>query len=111
MTVLIDRARVRALNDILRRTFYGGTLMLTPGIVALGRERQAAILAAVATFERFDADNDPYGEHDFGALTVAEERVYFKIDYCDRSLMHGSPDPADSRVTARVLTVMLAGEY
>ncbi len=111
MTVLIDRARVRALNDILRRTLCGGTLMLTPGIVALGRERQATILAAVAAFDSFDADNDPYGERDFGALTVAGEQVYFKIDYYDQWLMFGSPDPADSSLTARVLTILLASEY
>jgi len=108
MTVLIDVARVRALNDILRRTLCGGTLMLTPGIVALGRERQTAILAAIATFESFDADDDPYAEHDFGVLTVTGERIYFKIDYYDQWLMFVSQNPADSQVTARVLTVILA---
>ncbi|HEX8416049.1 MAG TPA: DUF3768 domain-containing protein, partial [Methylobacterium sp.] len=51
------------------------------------------------------------GEHDFGALEAAGERVFFKIDYFDASLSHASPDPADTCVTARVLTVMLAGEY
>jgi len=31
--------------------------------------------------------------------------------YYDRSRQAGSPDPADEKVTVRVLTVMLAEEY
>ena len=111
MTAVLDADRVRALNDILRRTLSGGTLVLTAGIIALGRERQQAILDAIAAFDRFDADNDPHVEHDFGAVEVAGERVFWKIDYYDRSGRYASPDPADTSVTRRVLTVMLAGEY
>ena len=111
MTDILDAGRVRALNDELRRGLTGGSLMLTAGIVALGRERQQAILAAVAAFDRFDADNDPSGEGDFGAFEAAGKRVFFKIDYFDPSLAQASRDPSDPSVTARVLTVMLAGEY
>lgn len=110
-TDILDVGRVRAINDELRRSLTGGTLMLTTGIVALGRARQHSILAAVAAFDRFDADSDPYGEGDFGALEAAGERVFFKIDYFDLSLARASRDPADASVTARVLTVMLAAEY
>jgi hypothetical protein len=74
-------------------------------------ERQLKILEAVARFNSFDEDNDPYGEHDFGALEVEGERLFFKIDYYDQSLSAHSPDPADETVTKRVLTVMLAEEY
>ncbi|MRI57579.1 DUF3768 domain-containing protein [Methylobacterium sp. DB1607] len=111
MTDILDVGRVAALNDILRRSLSGGTLVLTAGIVALGRDRQQVILDAIASFDRFDTDNDPHGEHDFGALEAAGERVFFKIDYFDRSGRFPSPDPADTSVTTRVLTVMLAGEY
>ena len=111
MTAVLDAERVRALNDILRRTLSGGTLVLTAGIIALGRERQQIVLDAIAAFDRFDADNDPYGEHDFGAVEVACERVFWKIDYFDRAGLYASPDPADSSVTHRVITVMLACEY
>jgi hypothetical protein len=110
-TDILDVSCVRALNDELRRSLTGGTLMLTAGIIALGRERQQAILAAVAAFNRFDADNDPYGEGDFGALEAAGEQVFFKIDYFDRSLACSSPDPSDPSVTTRLLTIMLAAEY
>jgi hypothetical protein len=111
MTATHCADRVRALNDILRRTLSGGTLVLTAGIIALGRERQQLILDAMAAFDRFEPDDDPYGEHDFGALEAAGERVFWKIDCFDRSGRAASPDPADSSVTRRVLTVMLAGEY
>jgi hypothetical protein len=35
----------------------------------------------------------------------------FKIDYYDKSLEFGSPDPADPTVTERIITIMLAEEY
>ena len=111
MTDILEVERVAALNDILRRSLCGGTLVLTAGIVALGRERQQIILDAVAAFDRFEPDNDPYGEHDFGALEAAGERVFWKIDCFDRAGRFASRDPADSSVTARVLTIMLAWEY
>ncbi|AWN35181.1 DUF3768 domain-containing protein [Methylobacterium radiodurans] len=111
MTVITDAGRIAALNDILRRSLTGGTLVPTAGVVTLGRERQQLILDAVGAFVAFTPDNDPYGEHDFGALEAAGERVFFKIDCYDRTGRYASPDPADTSVTRRVLTVMLAGEY
>src|SRR5215204_4220310 len=104
-------SRIRDLNDALRCSLAGGVLMMTAGVIALGRARQMAVLDAVAAFDGFDADNDPYGEGDFGALQVEGERILFKVDYYDRSLTGHSPDPADASVTTRVLTIMLAEEY
>jgi hypothetical protein len=52
-----------------------------------------------------------YGEHDFGALEVEGERLFFKIDYFDQTLSAHSPNPADETATKRVLTIMLAEEY
>lgn len=111
MTVIHDADCVRALNDILRRTLSGGTLVLTAGVVVLGRERQQIILDAVAAFDCFSAANDPHGEHEFGAMEAAGERLFFKIDCYDCSGRYASPDPADSSVNCRVMTFMLAGEY
>ena len=104
-------ARIRALNDRLRRFGRGGRVMMTSGIEALGPGGVARVMAAVAAFDAFTGDNDPWGEHDCAILTVNGRRVLFKIDPYDRNLAHHSPDPSDPNVTERVLTVMLASEY
>jgi hypothetical protein len=102
--------RICALDDELRRFGRGGRIMITSGIQALDTE-VAQVLAAVAAFDAFTTDNDPYGEHDCAILTVDGHRVLFKIDYYDRDLAYHSPDPSDPTVTERVMTVMLASEY
>jgi hypothetical protein len=111
MTEIVDVTTIRALNDRFRQSLRGGMLVMTAGVIALGQERQQKFLEAVARFDRFDEDNDPYGEHDFGALEVEGERLFFKIDYYDQSLSVHSPDPSDETVTKRILTIMLAKEY
>ncbi len=65
---------------------------------------------ALAQFDAFDSDNDPFGGHDFGTIQ-AQGHTFFKIDACDTNLRHHSPDPADPAVTCRVMTLMLSGEY
>ena len=72
---------------------------------------ETGIFAAIAEFKDFTADNDPWGEHDCAVQTVNGNPVIFKIDYLDRSRRIHSPDPADPKVTVRVMTVMLADEY
>ena len=104
-------AAVRKLNDSFRQSLTGGTLLMTAGVVALGPEKQAEILAAVRAFDAFNADNDPWDEHDFGAIEVGGERVFFKLDYYDLTRAFHSPEPANSAVTERVMTIMLASEY
>ena len=111
MSASPDPQRIRELNDNFRTTLTGGSLMLTAGIVALGPEIQHNIIEAVRTFDAFTPDNDPYGEHDFGALEVNDERIFFKIDYFDPMRAIHSEDPADARVTERMMTIMLASEY
>lgn len=103
--------RIRCLNDRLRAHFIGGQVMITQGVQALGAEFRSACAHAVRSFASFDPDSDPYSEHDFGVLTVLGHRVYWKIDYYDRDLEGGSPDPSDPSVTTRVLTILLAHEY
>ena len=103
--------RIRELNDRLRRHGIGGRVMITPGIQALGHEGIGEVLIAVAQFDDFTEDNDPWQEHDCAVLTVAGRRIIFKHDYYDRNLQYHSPDASDPAVTARVLTIMRADEY
>ncbi len=70
MSDIADVTTIRQLNDQLRQSLAGGVLVMTAGVIALGPARQLTILNAVAAFETFDEDNDPYGEHDFGALDI-----------------------------------------
>ena len=107
----VRAAAIRALNDRLRQTLQGGTLLVTAGIVALGADAQAEIIAAVRAFDAFGPDNDPWAEHDFGSIEVAGERAFFKIEYYDLTRAMHSEDPADPSKTERVMTIMLASEY
>ncbi len=105
------RDRIRHLNDKFRQTLSGGSVMITPGIVALGPIKMLAIVDMVKSFDAFDDGNDPFGEHDFGVVRLEAERLLWKIDYYDLTLTAGSPDAADSTVTCRVLTIMKASEW
>ncbi len=64
-----------------------------------------------AAFNHFTADNDPHGEHDFGQFNILSQSYFFKFDYLDKDMQHGSEDPADPEKTTRVLAIMLASEY
>ncbi len=108
-TPLADR--IRQLNDAHRAMIPVTTVFLTRGIFTLSDEAQSAIIQAVRTFDTFSEDNDPWGEHDFGNFEYDGDTIYWKIDYYDLELVHGSPDPADPAVTRRVLTILLADEY
>ncbi len=103
--------KIAALNDVLRTTFQGGQVMMTQGIQNLRQETVFKIFNAVREFNDFSQGNDPYGEHDFGCITVDGYKCFWKIDYYDNNLKYHSPDPGDPEVTQRVLTVMLADEY
>ena len=106
------RAQVRRLNDQFRCFGLGlGSLMLTAGVHECGAEFVRAAVTAVRTFDGFNPDNDPHGEHDFSAFTLEGQRLFFKIDYYDLNLEGHSPDAANPAQTHRVLTIMLASEY
>ena len=100
---------IALLNDLARITLTDCRVVITQGIAALND--LDAIMAKVQAFNDFNERNDPYGEHDFGAIEHDGHTVFWKIDYYDLDLSMHSPNPADATVTARVLTVMLAEEY
>ena len=72
--------RIRDLNDAFRRTFVGGTVVITAGVEALPSNQRRSILAKVRAFDAFSEDNDPHGEHDFGIVEHGGVRCLWKID-------------------------------
>ena len=103
--------QIAQLNDQLRKSGLGGTIMMTRGVLNLPGCDVRSILAKLRSYAAFDTDNDPHGERDFGDIDYAGASLLWKIDYYDSDLIYASPDPADPKVTQRVLTVMLAEEY
>jgi hypothetical protein len=119
---------IRRLNDAAR-AIPGVTAITnaTIGFQALADADRFAALTLIARFSKFDDNNDPYGEHDFGAIfrlgsgDWTQDRpdddkaivvtVFWKIDYYEPSLAFGSEVPWDERRTKRVLTIMLSNEY
>ena len=102
---------IKTLNDNFRKTFTGGQVLLTAGINSKPTDDVANILSMVRNFNKFTPNNDPYGEHDFGSFDYKGDKVFWKIDYYDKNYQYLSENPANSNVTNRVLTVMLAEEY
>lgn len=109
----LPQARIRELNDQFRRGGQGkGTVLVTTGVQDLGSEFIMRVLAAIRSYADFSDDNDPWGEHDFGATEIDDQKVFFKIDYfSDDTMEYGSENPANADKTYRVMTIMLAGEY
>ena len=100
---------IAALNDHTRQTFMECRVVITQGVQGL--KDVPDLLDQVRRYDAFTPDNDPYGEHDFGAIRYQGTTCFWKIDCYDLDLHMHSPDPSDETVTARVLTIMLAEEY
>ena len=120
--------RIAELNDLARRAMgVACKAVATVGFRSLPVADQSHVRTLIETFNAFDADNDPHGEHDFGCIyqllcgrwTTARprlreeerERVFWKLDYYDLDMCFASEDAANPAITQRVLTIMLADEY
>ena len=116
-------------NDRFRRAMCGkldheddkglaipsGRIVYTQGIDALGHDFLMEAMRLVSEVSEFSEDNDPYGSHEFASIDVPHEgqtvKIFWKIDAYDTEFKYGSPDPADPKVTRRVLTLLLPSEY
>ena len=103
--------KIRELNDKLRQNFSGGRVLITQGIAELPNDKQLAVIEKVRNFSNFNQNNDPNGEHDFGAFDFEGTSCFWKIDYYDVDYQYLSLDPSDETITNRVLTILLAEEY
>ena len=106
-----DADKIRTLNDSFRQTFIGGHVMKTDGVAALEESIQSKLITEVKAFSKFEKGNDPYSEHDFGAIKIVGQTFFWKLDYYDLAMSQHSVDPANPEATMRVLTIMCADEY
>ena len=74
-------------------------------------ENKVGLLKAIAEFDHFNEQNDPYDEHDCFRFKFEDEWIIAKFDYYAPDMEHGSEDATDLTKTIRVLTIMLAIDY
>lgn len=119
-----DDAETNALiaeqNDRFRTTWGAdftvpGQIVLTRGVADLSPAAKAIIMQRVQKFSEFTENNDPHGDHSFGAFEfeIADNsyHIFWKIDLYDQDYSMGSSDPANVSITRRVLTILHASEY
>ena len=116
MTKAERHAVIAQQNDQFRQTWGAdftipGQILCTPGITEKGFGFEVAVMKAVMQFDDFTKDNSPYGERDFGSLTIEDVRIFWKFDLYDADYQGGTPDATNPAVTRRVLTIMLPEEY
>ena len=111
-----NHERVAELNDMFRKTVFRkstdtGTVLLSQGFQALPIFTQLPIFVKICMLgnDEFEEENNPYGEHDFGAIEMEGGKIFWKIDYYKNSDMEYGTD--DKENCYRLLTLMLAEEY
>ena len=73
----------------------------------------AEAVKATGEFATFEPENDPEGWHDFGAVEIRRETVFWKLDLyeADSDFRYGAETPDNPATTMRVLTIMLARDW
>ena len=121
-TVSPDIAVIAAQNDAFRKLACLGE---TPSQPIQGRMHLTSSLAmaedglaleavqAVGAFDIFEPENDPSGWHDFGAVDIRGEKIFWKIDLyeADSDFRYGAEAPDNPATTMRVLTIMMAHDW
>ena len=117
-----DIAAIAAQNDAFRNLACLGE---TPSQPIQGRMHLTSSLAmaedglaleavqAVGEFDVFEPENDPDGCHDFGAVDIRGQKVFWKIDLyeADSDFRYGAEAPDNPATTMRVLTIMMASDW
>ncbi|WP_300064685.1 DUF3768 domain-containing protein [uncultured Roseobacter sp.] len=97
-------AKIAEQNDRFRRKggadfTVPGQIVLTRGVADLSPAAKAIILQRVQGFDLLTEDNDPYGDHGFGAFEIGgnDYHIFWKIDLFDAEYHMGSDDRATQR--------------
>jgi hypothetical protein len=90
-----------------------GRLVVTQSLIEAGDGFVMDAVKATGAFDTFEPDNDPEGWHDFGAVTIRSETVFWKLDLYEASsdYRYGAETPENPETTMRVLTVMMARDW
>ena len=96
----------------MERGALPGRVVFTQAMAARGPLFPLLCLLHVAEHDAFDPEDDPDRLHDFGAVKVEGQRVWFKIDLYEGDAMEcGAERPDDPARTYRVMTVMLPSDW
>ena len=117
-----DIAAIAAQNDAFRKLACLGTPpdIAIPGRMHVTRSLMEAedgfmdeAVKATGEFEVFEPENDPDGCHDFGAVDIRGQKVFWKIDLyeADSDFRYGAETPDNPATTMRVLTIMMASDW
>ena len=85
MPATLTKTGIAARNDRMRAilpfSHPADRVVMTCGIAALEEGARFEAITAVKDFATFTKDNDPHGEHDFGAFTLSTgDKCFWKID-------------------------------
>ena len=117
-----DAAAIAAQNDAFRKLAclgvppgrpVQGRMHVTRSLMEAGDGFMAEAVKATGEFETFEPENDPDGWHDFGAVTIRGETVFWKLDLyeADSDFRYGAEDPGNPETTTRDLTIMMAHDW
>ena len=117
-----DPSVIAAQNDAFRKLAclgvppeqpIQGRMHVTHSLIEAGDGFMAEAVKATGAFETFEPENDPEGYHDFGAVEVRGETVFWKIDLyeADSYFRYGAEAPDNPATTIRVLTIMTARDW
>ncbi len=114
MTNTVEKSmQIAKLNDDLRINGHvrNGRVIAVGSLVQADETLRNKVVAVMREFKDFNDDNDPYGEHDFGAFEVDGEQFMFKIDYFALDEETASEHPEDQASTMRICSVFFARDY
>ena len=117
-----DATVIAAQNDAFRKfaclgiapdQAIQGRLVVTQSLIEAGDGFVMEAVQTTGAFNTFEPDNDPEGWHDFGAVTIRGETVFWKLDLYEASsdFRYGAETPENPETTMRVLTVMMARDW
>ena len=117
-----DPSVIAAQNDAFRKLAclgippaqpIQGRMHVTRSIMEAGDGFMAEAVKATGMFETFEPENDPEGWHDFGAVEIRGETVFWKLDLyeADSDFRYGAEAPDNPATTVRVLIILMACDW